>query len=1163
MLQVKLLGATSISLDGQEVSLTGRPLALLAYLLLVRQPRMRLKLAQFFHEDTQNPQAQFRWTLNKLKQVIGSEYLIIDRQSVSFDFDAAYELDVNVLETGVIEAYRGELLSGLHLNSAAGFMNWLLFRREAYRQQYESFLIKQLNSNLQVSNWEAVIKVAHRLLELDNLREEWLMPLMQAYEKVGNVEQALSLYEIYQRALKSDLNLEPGQEIRRFAAQLVAKSEQKQSLSISQRQRHPPAYLHPGGIESVDNSFVARRSQRQRLNHLLDKAVFGKGQICFIKGNAGSGKTALIQAFIQNATKNHPELLIAYGRGTSLNQVGVPYQPFIDILAMLLADLETAVNNQLLPLSQARRLWEAYPQTFATIKTFGPDLLTNWFSHQEQKDSWQELGHSQSQAILFQQLALTLTELSRHHPLLLILDDLHWADESSISLFFHLSQRLEGHKVFLVGAYREEEISYLKTIHNQTILEIQRRSGNRAIDLGAPGEDENKDFVNTLLDRDLNLYSEQFRNAFLQQTNGHPLFATELLEALKMEGTLFQDRKGYWGDKREIVWQKLPTRIEAVIGNRLNKLSEEVQQMLAVASVEGETFTIQATAQVMGYDNRSLLKILEPASTQSPQIIHQVETVQLKDSPLLQFRFSQTLFQQYLYQQIHPAEAKLLHGEIAEALETVYAEADKSIGASLGYHYEKAGLLSKAVHYYQAAAETAVSQYANEAAIFYFTKALDLLPQNNLMTKADLLLASERLNDLLGNREEQARDLQMLQEIVEQSREPQLASVYLLRKANYLFNLNDFVKAEEQASQVIQNNYSNLELKLMAYQILGRILLMRGKVEGAREVFISALECAEELTTIGVEATIFRNFGLVSSLQGELTIARSYLDKAHTLHSQAKSTLGEAKTLQSLSIVEHQNGHYSKALQYAEQALSIFQKVGSRKGEAETLQQIGAVNGSLGNFQHSIQYLQKARQDFRVLDDQVGEAMALGYLCAANYQKKQFLSAQGFAETAIQRLESIDLLWHKNWLYTLLAKTVIRRNQWDAARLKIEAAKDCWLALALSPWNLFTQTVELELAYETHDFDSAQKLIWPILDELEERMPNGAEDPFYIYAVCYKVLNQLDNKQAVPLLKRAYFQLEKIARKITDKQAQQAFRTNILSNQVIIICYGRDVEEQI
>ncbi len=1162
MLQVKLLGATNISLDGQEVSLTGRPLALLAYLMLVRQSHTRLKLAQFFHEDTQNPQAQFRWTLNKLKQAIGPKYLIIDRHSVSFAFDAPHELDVVLFETGVIEAYRGELLSGLHLNNAADFMNWLLFRREAYRQEYESFLLKRLNAKLQVSDWEAVIKVAHRLLELDNLREEWLMPLMQAYEKVGNSEQALNVYKVYQRGLKRDLNLQPGPEIQRYATQLATITEQKQSLPIDQRQRHLPAYLQPEGEEWVDNTFVARKSPLQRLNNLLDKAVYGNGQVGFIKGNAGSGKTTLVRAFIQRATKNYPNLLIAYGRGTALNQVGVPYQPFIDILAMLLADLETAVNNQLLPLSQARRLWEAYPHTFATIETFGPDLLKNWFSHLEQTEGLPQPGQSQSQAILFQQLAVTLTELSRHHSLLLILDDLHWADESSISLFFHLSQRLEGHKIFLVGAYREEEVSPAKTSHNQTILEIQRRSGNRMIDLGALGEDENKDFVNALLDRDLNLYSEQFRNAFLQQTNGHPLFATELLEALKQEGTLFQDQKGYWDDKREIVWQQLPTRVEAVIGNRINKLTEEVQQILAVASVEGKTFTIQATAHVMGYDNRSVLKMLEPALTQSPRIIHQIEDVKLKDSLLLQFSFSQTLFQQYLYQRIHPAEAKLLHGEIAEALETVYGGAEKAIGSFLGHHYEKAGLLLKAVHYYQVAAETAVSQYANEDAIIYFTKALDLLPQNDFLTRADLLLARERLSDLLGNRDEQARDIQLLKEIVDQSQELQLASVYLLRKANYFFHRNDFVKAEEQAGQVIQNSQSNLELRLMAYQMLGRILLMRGKVAEARTVFTEALKCAEELTAFGVEATIFRNFGLVSSLQGELTIARSYLDKAHTLNSQAKSTLGEAKTLHSLSIVEHQYGHYSKSLQYAEQALTGFQKVGSRKEEAETLQHIGAVNGSLGKLQHSIQYLQRARQNFRVLDDQVGEAISLGYLCAANYQNKQFLTAQGFAEEAIQRLETIDLLWHKNWLYTLLAKTVIKRNQWDAARLNIEAAKECWLALALSPWNLSTQAVELELAYETRDLYAAENIIQPIVDELEDRMPNGAEDPFYIYAVCYKVLIKLNNKQAVPLLKRAYFKLDKIAKKITDKQARQAFRTNILSNQEIIMRYSQDVEVQ-
>ena len=724
-----------------------------------------------------------------------------------------------------------------------------------------------------------------------------------------------------------------------------------------------------------------------------------------------------------------------------------------------------------------------------------------------------------------------------------------------------MAQRLGEHKIFLVGAYREDAVSHSETIHSQTISEIQRRIGNRAIDLGAVSEDENKAFVDALLDRELNRYSAQFRQAFLQQTNGHPLFATELLEALKEEGALFQDAEGHWRDKSEIVWQQLPTRIEAVIGSRVGRLPEEVQQILTVASVEGETFTIQVIAQVMGYENRSLLKILEPASTQAPRIIQQAEAVQLNDSLLLQFRFSQTLFQQYLYQRIHPAEARLLHGEIAEALEGIFADANKAIEPFLGHHYEKAGLLSKAIHYYQATAETAVIQYANEDAIFYFTKVLALLPKEDLLTRADFLLARERINDLLGKREDQAKDLQALQQIVAQVPEKQLASVCLLREANHSFNLNEFAKAKELAHQVIEHNQANLELKLMAYQIVGRILLMRGQVNDAKVVFGKALECAEELTTIGAEATIFRNFGLVSSLQGELTMARSFLDKAQLLHNQAQSTLGEAKTLQSLSVVAHQNGNYSEALLFAERALAIFQTIGARGGEAEALQQIGAVNGSLGNWQRSVQYLQKAQEYFHKLGDHVGESMSLGYMSAAHYQNKKFQTAQTLCEKALQLQETIGLNWHKSWVFILLAKIAIKLNQWEAASRNIAEARQCWQSLSLSPANVLIQAVQLDLVYQMGDWETAKNLLSPVLAAVNGRLPNGAEDPFYIFVVCYKVLKAIDDQRAEQFIKQAYFQLEKIAQKITDQEAQKTFRKNIVSNQEIIT-YFKDVEVQ-
>ena len=166
-----------------------------------------------------------------------------------------------------------------------------------------------------------------------------------------------------------------------------------------------------------------------------------------------------------------------------------------------------------------------------------------------------------------------LQALSRKHPLLLIVDDLQWADDGSINLLFHLGRLLVGHRILLVGAYRLGDVAMgrggerhpLEPIVN----ELQRQYGDVQVDLAKV---EGRRFVDAFIETEPNQLGMEFHQALFRHTSGHPLFVVELLRGLQERGDLIKDERGQWIVGKALDWKILPPRVEAVIAESIGRL---------------------------------------------------------------------------------------------------------------------------------------------------------------------------------------------------------------------------------------------------------------------------------------------------------------------------------------------------------------------------------------------------------------------------------------------------------------------------------------------------------------------------------------------------------------------------------------------------------------
>jgi alpha-glucoside transport system substrate-binding protein len=209
-LRIAVLGMAEISSDERPLGLPGyRPLALLVYLLISGRPQSRQHLVNLLFEQSNDPRGALRWTLSQLRKNLGPDAIHADRQEISFNFKCDHWLDVTAFEAGATDLYRGELLEGIYLRDARPYNAWLLVERERLRALYQAGLEQRLQEQQGVEDAAALEQTAQRLLELDNLREDWHRALMTAYARQGRFDAAKVQYELCRRILVEELHLEP------------------------------------------------------------------------------------------------------------------------------------------------------------------------------------------------------------------------------------------------------------------------------------------------------------------------------------------------------------------------------------------------------------------------------------------------------------------------------------------------------------------------------------------------------------------------------------------------------------------------------------------------------------------------------------------------------------------------------------------------------------------------------------------------------------------------------------------------------------------------------------------------------------------------------------------------------------------------------------------
>jgi adenylate cyclase len=970
---------------------------------------------------------------------------------------------------------------------------------------------------------------------------------------------------------------------------------------------------------------VAREPELERLDGFLDQALAGQGRVCFVTGEAGSGKTSLVTEFAGRALEERQDLVVSVGQSDAQTGVGDPYLPFREVLAQLTGDVEAKLAQGAITEENASRLRKLLVLSGQALVEVGPDLIgifvpgaglaTRVGAFMAEKVGWLDRleglasrrredagvgGPGIEQSNIFEQYTNVLTRLAEKRPLLVVLDDLQWADAASIGLLFRLGRRIDGSRILLVGTYRPEEVALGRAGERhpleKVLAEFKRYYGDLSVDLNRAKEEGGRHFVDAFLEVEPNRLGEGFRQALYHHTGGHPLFTIELLRDMQERGDLVQDGAGMWTEGLALDWAGLPARVEGVIEERVGRLEEELREALTVGSVEGEDFTVEVVAGVQEVSARGLVRRLTGELEKRHRLVRAQGVRRLDSSGqrLSLFRFQHNLFQKYLYNELGEAERAYLHEDVGDVLEALYGDQADGIAVQLARHFEEAGIFDKATTYLRRAGEQAAERYANDEAVTYLSRALDLIPASDTAGRYALLLAREEVYDVQGAREAQVQDLAALSELVASLDDPGKQAQVALRRSNHAEVTGDFAQsiAEAKAAVALAGAAQDARSEAAGHLQWGRTLWRQGEYEPARTQLERALDLAGSGRLPQLEADSLRNLGVVAQEQGNFDDAKAYYERSLRIAHQIGNRRSEGQNLNNLGNIAKFRGDPSGARTCYEQALHIFREIGDRFQQVIALNNLGCLLDERGDYAAATACYEQVLGMSREIGDRESVGIALNNLGSVCHNQGDFARAQAYYQQALRIYREIGKRWEESLTLKNLGLLLCHLGDLEAARRTsqqalaiardlgarflqgyiltdlghtLAALKD--LAQAAEAYrqslHLRRESGEHHLAMEPlaglaglalarEDLAGAQAHVEEILAFLETHSLDGTEEPFRAYLTCYRVLRANHDPRAGDILSTAYHQLQARATNIRDEEGRRLFLENIAAHREIV-----------
>jgi len=927
-LQVRLFGSFKLFEEGVEHPLpaSSHARSLLAYLFLVpKKTHSRLAVATLLSPDASETNA--RRLLNQALWHIRSSLpglLICGPDEIRLAPGYPLTIDVTEFEERIhpylagksraqdalhdlsqaIEFYQGDLLEGF-------YEDWTLLERERLREFYFQALEQLIQAYKAAHEYQQALYAALRLIRGDPLRESAQREIIRLHHLLGNGNAAIKHYQDFQQVLRNELGMDPEPETRDLVREISRRSE-----------FHQPPYLPetivPTGRSLLETHvpeqlpLIGRSVEKRMILARIEAIFLQRGSIVLVEGDPGIGKTRLLQEIRRDLEWRGVQVVWSKVSQHQSTQVD---DPLIQAFKSGLSPLRIEQVRSLVRPEQAGLLEETLLSIAARpVHTASSDSVLA-------RDFRQGMARG---------LADALSLWSQVTPLVIVLEDLHWAQEDTWEMLVELVESLFTGRPAGVGiliSIRPEEANTTPWIQ-AALARLPETDTYTCVDLRPLDRDASGELIRAFLGIQQSLAPVEKR--LYQETGGNPLFALESLRLLYAQGRLNRGMNGSWQLEPEAGPVGISPIVESTLARRIEQLPPQTVQVLQVLAVLGDFFDFASLRELCAMELTSLLASLH----QLVQAHFLVETAQ-------DYHFTHDLLLQVSYDSIPAEQRRYLHTRAGAILESLHPEQVEV----LAYHFEAGQVAERAAFYQEKAGETACQRNAYHQAAHHFKKAIDWAVRADLAParRYDLLSRHESILDILGERDAQKRELKAMDQLV---RCHQMGSEYRLkaqfRWANLLYSLGQYPQSEAVARRAL-----------------------------------SLAECAGNELAVG-QARL--SIGSALHGGGHDKEAVPYLQAAISHLHNAGERQAESKAWQTLTVIYADAGQFSRAMEANEASLVLNRLLDDRPALTKNLVMTGWILLEQGNYDCVERYCQEALQISRSLGDRLDEALAFDIL---------------------------------------------------------------------------------------------------------------------------------------------------------------------------------------
>lgn len=766
---------------------------------------------------------------------------------------------------------------------------------------------------------------------------------------------------------------------------------------------------------------VGRDAELAVLQERLEQAAAGRGRVVFVTGEPGIGKTALCDAFIASLVRRVPGVTLM--RGRSLEQFGSreAYLPWLEAWGALLAGERG--NDARTALRRFATSWcREFPAEFASSATQGAELAPAELSGQR----------------LMREMVEALAALAAEGCLLIVLEDLHWADVASCDLLRLVCQRSAERRWLVVGTFRSVEAGLLNPPLESLRREALAHGECDELRLALLGREHVAAHLSQAFAP--NDFPAEMAAALFHRTEGHPLFLTRLLSFLVERGDILL-REGCWTLGCPLERQELdvPEDVRALLRRKLDALEPAAREALAHASVEGNEFSSRVLAELLGVDELEVEERLHPLWN-----VHRlIEVLGDEEWPdgqqSTRYRFAHVLYQQELYEGLLPRRRMLLHRRIADVLLTHSDAGRQRLAAALAVHLDRARDFARAVEYYALAAANAhrLCAYAEEAR--HCSRALQLcasLPEPERASHACGLYLS--LGWALHHAGQSARAKATFLELLDYARGAarpwaECEALHCLCAVAWFAGEIDECRKLAQRGLETARARDQQRYELLALVNLTGATAGAGNFIEAHRLAHEALPRLEQLDDTQILACGFINLGWIATFQSEFAAAEAAYVRAGELWGSLGASLMSMDSANALGWIRAQRGQLSAGLRAFEEAadwarrhLHEAQHLRFADGTGWILRELGDVAAATS---HDLAGLERAR----------AQRSRFGELCYAIQLGADLAEAEDWAAADRYLAQAEELLRDGNFE---VFPCHVRR-----AELRLRAAQsEYWLA---------------------------------------------------------------------------------------------------------------------